>query len=67
MQTSAGVRASYASELQATTGWTITALLQLDDTRLATFNLTRAELRSAQARAAAAGRVWSAVMATPAT
>jgi hypothetical protein len=66
MQTSAGVRASYASELQATTGWTITALLQLDDTRLATFNLTRAELRSAQARAAAAGQVWTAVMATPA-
>ena len=66
MQTSAGVRASYASELQATTGWTITALLQLDDTRLATFNLTRAELRSAQARAAAAAQVWTAVMATPA-
>ena len=66
MQTSAGVRASYASELQATTGWTITALLQLDDARLATFNLTRAELRSAQARAAAAAQVWTAVMATPA-
>jgi hypothetical protein len=60
------VRASYASELQATTGWTISALLQLDDARLATFNLTRAELRSAQARAAAAGQVWTAVMATPA-
>jgi hypothetical protein len=67
MQTSAGVRASYASELQATTGWTITALLQLDDARLATFNLTRAELRSAQARAAAAGQVWTQVMATAAT
>lgn len=67
MQTSAGVRASYASQLQATTGWTITALLQLDDARLATFNVTRAELRSAQARASAAGRVWNEVMATPPT
>lgn len=67
MQTSAGPRASYASQLQATTGWTITALLRLDATRLATFNLTRAELLSAQARASAAGSVWSAVMATPAS
>jgi len=65
MRTSAGVRASYASQVQATAGWTISALQALDDTRLAAFGLTRAELRDANARAVAADNVWDAVMATP--
>ncbi|MDA0161543.1 hypothetical protein OM076_14800, partial [Solirubrobacter ginsenosidimutans] len=64
MRTSAGVRASYASQVQATAGWTISALQALDDTRLAAFGLTRAELRDANARAVAAGAVWDAAMAT---
>ena len=66
MQTSTGVRASYASEVQATAAWTITALLALDDARLATFGLTRAELRDVNTRALEAAEIWTSVMATPA-
>lgn len=64
MPTSAGVRASYASQVQATAVWTIGALLALDDTHLATFGLTRAELRAANRRKAAAHEIWDSVMAS---
>jgi hypothetical protein len=66
MRTSSGVRASYASQIQATGPWVLTALLALDDATLQnTFNLTRAELQSAENRANAAGQVWTAVMQSP--
>jgi hypothetical protein len=67
MRTSAGVRASLASQVQATIPWTITALLQLDeDTLRDRFSLTRAELLVAQNRGVRARQLWDAVHASPA-
>ena len=62
MRTSAGVRASYASQVQATAQWSVSALLKLDDARLATFGVTRAELRDANARMVAAGAIWDSIV-----
>ena len=62
MRTSAGVRASYASQVQATAQWSVSALLKLDDARLASFGLTRAELRDANARMVAAGAIWDSIV-----
>ncbi len=65
MDTSAGVRASYASQVQATTDWTITALRRLDrDTLQNEFQLTRADLNQAEQRARAAGQLWDAMRET---
>lgn len=66
MQTSSGVAASLASQVQATVPWTITALLRLDEATLMTeFNLTRQELRTAQNRARRAGHLWDLIMGSP--
>jgi hypothetical protein len=62
MDTSAGVRASYASQVQATAQWSVSALLKLDDARLASFGLTRAELRDANARMVKAGEIWDKIV-----
>jgi hypothetical protein len=62
MRTSAGVRASYASQVQATAQWSVSALLKFDDARLATFGVTRAELRDANARMVAAGAIWDSIV-----
>jgi hypothetical protein len=62
MRTSAGVRASYASQVQATTQWSVAALQKLDDTRLESFGLTRAELRDANARMIKAGELWDSIV-----
>ena len=62
MRTSAGVRASYASQVQATAQWSVGALQKLDDARLATFGLTHAELRDANARMVAAGAIWDSIV-----
>ena len=62
MATSAGVRASYASQVQATAQWSVAALLKLDDARLASFGLTRAELRDANARMVKAGEIWDKIV-----
>ncbi|WP_290062051.1 D-alanyl-D-alanine carboxypeptidase family protein [Amycolatopsis solani] len=63
MHTSAGVRASMASQVQATTPWAIDALLALDDAALTGFGLTRPELTSARDVAAATRRLWGRIHA----
>ncbi|WP_370962322.1 S8 family serine peptidase [Amycolatopsis sp. cg9] len=63
MHTSAGVRASMASQVQATTPWAIDALHALDDAALTGFGLTRPDLTSARDVAAATRRLWGRIHA----
>ena len=62
MQTSAGVKASYPSQVQATVGWTLTALKKLSPASRKKFGVTLKDLRAAEKRARAAGDLWSTTM-----
>lgn len=61
-ETSAGVKASYASQVQATAAWTITALRKLPAEARARFGVTSRGLAAANARACAIGEVWDTVV-----
>jgi len=63
--TSSGIRASYASRMQATIPWTIDLLKRHAELRTK-FGVTMAELQSAEKCVAAVSAVWKAVMALPA-
>jgi len=67
MDTSAGVKASYRSQVQATASWTMTTLKKLSPAERKKFGVTKKELNAAEARARAAGDLWTAVMASGAT
>lgn len=60
--TSAGVKASYASQVQGTAPWTITALKKLPAAERKKLGVTLADLRKAEARARAAGALWNKTM-----
>lgn len=64
-RTSSGVRASYASRMQATIPWTIDLLKRHAELRTR-FDVTLDELRAAEKTIAAVSALWRAVLALPA-
>lgn len=64
-RTSSGIRASYASRMQATLPWTIDLLKRHAELRTQ-FNITLDELTAAEKTMAAVSALWKAVLALPA-